>query len=256
MSAFGDYHIHTRASDGRGTVSAKVARAKELGLSEIAVADHGCGSTVFHQTPAKFARQGEEIARENAKGGIRVYRSVEANIVSPEGYIDLPDEMIRACDALHIGFHRLLQRKYVAAASRFVLVNGWGSAKARSAESMVEMNTRAFVAAIERYPVDVVCHLGHRAQTDINAVCAAAKAKGVYIELNEKHIDALESCADELVASGVEFILGSDAHSTGDVGGFARVLDFVRRHGIDESRVCGLGAKPRFCDKTGFNTAK
>lgn len=121
---------------------------------------------------------------------------------------------------------------------------------------MVEMNTRAFVAAIERYPVDVVCHLGHRAQTDINAVCAAAKAKGVYIELNEKHIDALESCADELVASGVEFILGSDAHSTGDVGGFARVLDFVRRHGIDESRVCGLGAKPRFCDKTGFNTAK
>ena len=79
---------------------------------------------------------------------------------------------------------------------------------------------------------------------------------GLYVELNEKHIDALEGCVEEVLASGVEFILGSDAHSTDKVGRFDAVAAFIRRHGIAENRICGIGRKPVFHDKKGFKHTK
>ena len=36
----GDYHVHTTFSDGTGSVAECVARAVDLGLPEIGVADH------------------------------------------------------------------------------------------------------------------------------------------------------------------------------------------------------------------------
>ena len=256
MKVFGDYHMHTRASDGRGTVLDKARRAAELGLEEIAIADHGTGSFLCHQTERKFRAQQREIARANDECGVRVLSGIEASITGESGLIDVPAGIIEKCDVLTVGFHRFLQPRYVAAAPKFLLVNGWGSGKARAEKELIELNTRAWLAAMERYPVDVLCHIGHRAAVDVGVIARAAAEKGIYIELNEKHIDALEGSAEVLAASGAEFILGSDAHSTADVGVFPAVLDFLRRHGIAEERVCGIGKEPVFHPKKGFNLSK
>ena len=77
------------------------------------------------------------------------------------------------------------------------------------------------------------------------------KYKDCYIELNEKHIDALEYSAEIALSSGAMFILGSDAHTTDKVGLFPRVEEFVKRHSVPEERICGAGAKPVFSDKRG-----
>ena len=42
-----DYHTHTPYSHGKNTVAENVARAKELGLKEIAITDHGLTHIVF-----------------------------------------------------------------------------------------------------------------------------------------------------------------------------------------------------------------
>ena len=179
---------------------------------------------------------------------------IEASITGEDGRLDVPDSVIRACDVLTVGFHRFLQPRYIFASPRFLLVNGWGSAGARGREDLVALNTRAWLAALERYPVDVLCHIGHRAQVDVGAVCRAAAERGVYIELNEKHIDALEASAREVLGSGAEFILGSDAHATAKVGLFPKVEAFVNRHGIAPSRICGVGATPHFHPKKDFKS--
>lgn len=251
---FGDYHMHTSASDGHGTVADKAARAKELGLSEIAVADHGTGSLFLHQTREKFLAQHAEIDSVNQKGGVRIYSSIEANITSEDGTLDVPSDIIARCDALHVGFHRFLQPRYLASSPRYLFVNGWGSLAAR--EQLREVNTRALLAVMERYPVDVLCHLCHRALVDVGRVCRAAAERGVYVELNEKHIGALAPYADDLVASGAMFVVGSDAHSDGKVGAFSQVTAFIEKYRIPEERVCGIGARPMFCPKYGFKSAE
>lgn len=252
MKVIGDYHMHTNASDGRGSVRDKAVRAAELGLKEIAIADHGCGSLFFRQTEEKFKRQQAQIAAVNAEGGVKVYSGIEASITGEDGSLDVSDAIVAACDVLTVGFHRFLQPRYICREPRFLLVNGWGSERARGDEELVACNTRAWLAVMERYPVDVLCHLGHRAAVDVGAVCRAAAEKGIYIELNEKHIDALERHIDEVSASGAIFILGSDAHSTGKVGAFGRVEEFMRRHNIPEDRVCGIGRTAVFRTKKGF----
>ena len=210
MKVFGDYHMHTRASDGRGTVLDKARRAAELGLEEIAIADHGTGSFLCHQTERKFRAQQREIARANDECGVRVLSGIEASITGESGLIDVPASIVEKCDVLTVGFHRFLQPRYVAAAPKFLLVNGWGSGKARAEKELIELNTRAWLAAMERYPVDVLCHIGHRAAVDVGVIARAAAEKGIYIELNEKHIDALEGSAR--IRGGVHLGLGRAFH--------------------------------------------
>ena len=42
-----DYHTHTKYSDGKYTVLENVARAKELGLQEIGITEHGFSHLFF-----------------------------------------------------------------------------------------------------------------------------------------------------------------------------------------------------------------
>ena len=47
MLLTGDYHTHTVYSHGKGTVLENALRAKEIGLQEIAITDHGFEQLAF-----------------------------------------------------------------------------------------------------------------------------------------------------------------------------------------------------------------
>lgn len=256
MEIWGDYHIHTRASDGQGHVADKFACASARGLKEIAVADHGYGAIIFHQTDKKFAAEKRDVERANEIGSVKVYQSIEATPLNEAGDLDVPDATIAQCDILHVGFHRLLQWKHVKRCPRYFVINGWGSRWAHNEEELVEFNTRAYLNVLDRYPVDVICHLNHRARVDVRKVCMRAAEDGVYIELNEKHIETMEDCIDTVLGTGVNFILGSDAHRTSDVGNFTRVKTFIERHNVPPERICGAGLTPQFRSKSGVGKGK
>jgi len=57
-----DYHLHTALSDGEGNAADLVARAVELELPEIGVADHVIGSSVDDGTGVVHARLGTYVA--------------------------------------------------------------------------------------------------------------------------------------------------------------------------------------------------
>lgn len=256
MEIWGDYHIHTRASDGQGHVADKFACASARGLREIAVADHGYGAIIFHQTDKKFDAEKRDVERANGLDSVKVYQSIEATPLNEAGDLDVPDATIARCDILHFSFHRLIQWRHVKKCPRYFIVNGWGTRWARSEEDLVEFNTRVYLNVLDRYPVDVICHLNHRARVDVRRICTRAAEDGVYVELNEKHIETLEDCIDTVLATDVEFILGSDAHRTSDVGNFTRVKSFIERHAIPPERICGVGAKPHFRAKADFGKGK
>lgn len=51
-----DYHTHTPYSHGKGTVEENAARAKELGLKQIGITDHGFSHLAFGLKREKSSR--------------------------------------------------------------------------------------------------------------------------------------------------------------------------------------------------------
>ena len=245
-----DYHLHTFASDGRCSVLSHARKADSLGLRQIAITDHSFSSTAFHLTKRKWARQKAEIEKLGCKA--KVFHGVEANLVNTSGDIDVPCDVIRDADVLIVGFHRyigLCGERRGGYARRWLFGNGFCSKKTR--QRLVEANTRAYLEAMDKFPIDVIAHLNHRALVDVKRVCDKARECGVYVELNEKHLDALEKYADDLVRSGVNFILGSDAHDAKKTGKFSKAEVFIKTHGIPIERVFGIdGRVATFKDKT------
>lgn len=103
---------------------------------------------------------------------------------------------------------------------------------------------------MDKFPVDVIAHLNHRALVDVKTVCEKAQERGVCVELNEKHLDALERYAKDMIDSGVNFVVGTDAHDTKKLGKTSKIEDFIAKYDVPRDRVFGIdGKKPTFKDK-------
>lgn len=249
MRASGDFHLHTTASDGRCSIVSHAKKADEMGLDAIAITDHGFASTIFHMTKKKFDKQQSEIAALDCKA--QVLHGVEGNLVNTHGDIDIPADIIRRCDVLIVGFHRYIGFKGEKRGGydrKWLFENGFCGIKTR--QKLKELNTAAYIKALDKFPIDTLAHLNHRALIDVKKVAQKAKEVGAYVELNEKHIDALEEFADDLRDSGVNFVVGTDAHDTKKTGKIDKIVDFLSRHAIDEKRVFGInGNAPKLKDK-------
>ena len=243
MKFVGDYHTHTVASDGHSTLSDNVAAAKRAGLLEIVVSDHGFQTVLKGMTPKKFEFQQEF---ESGEKSIRVLRGLESNILNTAGEIDTPDEYIRRLDVLTVGYHRYLKPKHMF--TKFIFTNGFGTRRAK--QKLVDMNTCAYVQALEKYPIDIVAHLNHKALVNARPIFEKARETGAYIELNAKHLDTFLPLVKDAVESGVNFIVSSDAHRSKDIGAFDEIAKFVENNNIPLERVFGLeGNQPTFKDK-------
>ncbi len=193
-----DFHAHTFFS-GCGIHShiEMLNRARELGMSGLALTDHGreCGgripSTYFHRLTDPVP-------------GIRMLNGIEANLRGLEGEIDVPPVALPYLDLVLLGIHGNTP-------------SGLGGA----------VYTAALVSALEKNPcVDMLTHLyPSDYDVDLAQVVRAAKKQGVVVELNNSKM--LLSKADpravrELVqickAEGCRMAIGSDAHALNEVG--------------------------------------
>ena len=91
MILTGDYHTHTPYSHGKNTIEENVKKAKEIGLKQIAITDHGFSHVAFGLRRWKveeYIRECKEIAK---KYGIDVLVGIESNIRGVEGKADLKE---------------------------------------------------------------------------------------------------------------------------------------------------------------------
>lgn len=90
----GDLQMHSTWSDGVESIADLAEAAYELGWSRIGVTDHSYGLPIARGMSMEAAvRQHREIDGINAKlkGKVRVYKGVEANILT-DGALDLQDD--------------------------------------------------------------------------------------------------------------------------------------------------------------------
>lgn len=230
----GDYHTHTRFSDGKGSVLENALAANAVGLKEIAITDHGF--RIPTMSFGKFLKAKRECREAEKMAGVRVLAGVEANLISDEGDLDVKEEELPEIEFLLAGFHKFAIPKNVRTFFDTYAVTYFNGA-IRTGKKAIERNTRALVRAIERYPLNAVAHLNHAMKVNVFEVAQAAAKKGVLIELNAKHLSDLEGEWNALLQSGANFILSSDAHSPSAVGKIERALQKALSEGIPAERI-------------------
>ena len=230
----GDYHTHTTFSDGKGSVMENALAAKEKGLEELAVTDHG-----FHILTMgykKYLRAKEECRAAEEATGVKVIAGVEADLISPDGDVDIREDHVTPIDYIIMGFHKFAFPKNLSTFFKMYLVTYFNGLIPTSARAKAR-NTRAMIAAIHRYPIKVIAHLNHSLKVNVGEVAAACAERGVLVELNAKHLGALKGHWQELKESGAAFIVNSDAHKPRDVGRLQAAFDEAVGQGIPPERI-------------------
>ena len=215
----GNLHGHTDWSDGRDSLAAMVAAARERGFDYLAITDHGPLVRVANGLSAqRLQQQIEAIHRLGAElEDIDLLAGCEVDIHA-DGTLDLPDEVLAQLDVVVCSIHYHLRQSRAEQTERVLRAMDnphfmiWGHPTAR------EINRRE--------PIDV----------DLDACFAAAAARGIAIEINAqpKRLDIDARGARLALAHGCRLCVNTDAHRT-------EHLDLFR-HGIGQARRAGAEA--------------
>ncbi len=221
MKIIADLHTHTTASGHAfSTVNELALAASQIGLSALALTDHGPampgGPHRYHFYAMRF------IPRIIA--GVRILRGVEANILDTKGTLDLEQGALDTLDHVMAGLHENC---------------GYGGRD-------IGLNTEAVLAAMENPRVKCISHPGNPLYPlHYEQIVKGALATGTALEINNSSLllsrkGSSRNCATiaQLCASiGAPVMIGSDAHIAQGVGVFDEALKLVEEAGIAEEQV-------------------
>ena len=240
MYLIGDYQTHTVFTHGKGTIRQNDEAALKKGLKEIAICDHGPGHYLYGVKKENIPRMREEIDRLNEEfgpKGLRILLGVEANLTGYDGSIDMVDKLIELTDILIMGYHYGVTPNSLYDGIGMYIRNPLSKVLPLGRESMLELNTRAFIKAINQFPIDFISHPGSKAKVDIKTLAREAAKVGTALEINSKHSQLSVESIRIAASEDVEFIINSDAHSPEDVGNIDEALKRVELAGLPLHRI-------------------
>ena len=243
-NVWADYHTHSRYSrwyHASGTIDQMAAKAKKLGLKEIAITDHGPKHIAFGIKPKNFVKAKKECLAASQKYCLHVYMGCESNITGGDGTIDVTPEELDHLDILLMGYHKGTKCDFIK----------YSHKRTRNTPEQIQKNTMAYINAINKHNIAVVTHLNEYIKVDTAAVAKACAKRGTIIELNSKHLRFTESDVKAFVDSGVNFIVSSDAHSTKRVADVAKCIDFANKYNIPLERIKNINGKLNFLKPNG-----
>ena len=249
MILTGDYHTHTPYSHGKNTVAENAQRAKEAGLKEIGISDHGFAHIAFGLRRRKLSAYRAECEEAEKQFGVKVLVGMEANILGGSGKTDLSKRDYEQFDIFLCGKHTFVAYENIGAIIRY----GFGNlqtekSRLHPSDKLIAYNTRAYLNAVKNNPLDAVTHLNYYCPADALEVAKCASDHGTYLELNAKKQHLTDDELSEIVAkTQVRFLIGSDAHSAERVGDTALVKEQLSRLQFPLERIDNIdGRTPNF----------
>ena len=211
-----DTHMHTKYTDGRDSVAEMHATAVDAHLDVIVFSEHVRRSSVdwFHDFAAEV--------RAMPSDRCRALVGVEARIESFDGSLDLADEIASACDAVVASVHRFPDKGGNRVDFKDV-----------EPETALKWEYELSMAALENPSTMILGHpFGMSLQRYrvvppddmVRDVIAQAGRHGKAFELSGVYHPNLWHYVTMCCEAGTRVVLGSDAHSTGEVGLIQRRL--------------------------------
>ncbi len=244
MILLGDYHTHTINSDGKGTIEDTLIAADKLGLKQVGITDHGLRHVAYGMKFRDIARARKVIDETRSKYNVECLLSIEANIYSSDGDIDLKESDRELFDYVVAGYHKAPWPKNVVDMFRYnlpALFINWHDYTDKQRQKF----TSPIVKAIKSNRMNILSHLNYGIPSIVSEVGKAAVDYNVYIELNGKRVNLTDEEIMTLYDLGVTFIVNSDAHSPDRVGDVSVPMAIVDRLGLDYNRIVNLGKLPQ-----------
>lgn len=234
LSVLADYHTHTKHSHGRGTVEDNVRAAVARGLKAIAITDHGpanlFGVGVRSLDVFKTIRQEIETCQSKYPN-IQILMGIEANIISLDGALDVPQDRLYEFDIVLAGFHLLVCPDHPISGMLFA-GNLLGRYLPKIGHVLRQANTQAIIAALDQNPIDILTHPGLHVNIDTKAIAKACARNATYMEINTSH-DHIEPAYVKIAfEAGARFVIGSDAHVSSRVGDAERGIQLAKAAGL------------------------
>ena len=241
MKIKADLHTHTTFSHGKNSIEEMVNRARQLGLQEIVISDHGRSHPLYGVKPYNFRVMREEIDRLNEKySDIQIYLSVESNITGKDGTIDIGEEERQYCDWIYAGYHWVYIPHRFSDFFTFKLRNYLTKVLPFLKAGSRRANTQTYLKMMDRYDLKMITHPGDKCPIDVEAVAKKAAEKHVILEINPRHHHLNVEELKRAAKYGGTFASNSDAHSTDRVADVAEGIAWAAASGIPREQIINL----------------
>ncbi|WP_455381506.1 DNA polymerase/3'-5' exonuclease PolX [Salinispira pacifica] len=199
----GDLQTHTDATDGQLPLEEMVEAAVKRGYEYYAVTDHskrvsvagGLDADALRRQHKSVDRLNERLAKEGKE--IVVLRGVEVDILQ-DGTLDLPDELLAACDLVVASIHY-------------------------DREMSEEKMTERILRALDNRCVNILGHptgrmIGEAREPmrfDVQRIMRAALDRGVFLEVNAQpeRLDLSDIHCRRAKEMGLKLAVSTDAHT-------------------------------------------
>lgn len=210
----GDLHTHTNWTDGRDELGAMVRRAKAKGYAYIAVTDHSPGLGMTNGlSPERIAARVAEVKKLNAElAPFRILVGTEVDIRA-NGTLDYPDEILRGFDIVSASVH-----------------SAFGQSRDVMTKRILDAMRNRYVTAFS-HPTGRLLERRDPYAVDLDAVIAAAKETGTWLEVNggPERLDLPDVWVRKAVDRGVTLVLNSDAHAVEEIDWMEYAVAVARR---------------------------
>lgn len=242
MKLIGDFHTHTTYTHGTSTIAENATQADVLGLKYLATTEH-CYKSIYHIKKGDLNKMRADIDNIQPNHKVKLLLGIEANLISKNGDIDISDEELAKLDVVVLGFHKFCHVGFKNF-FQFVLPNILFK---KPTKKQIERNTNAYLQAIKKHKINILAHLQYAGcYVDCEKIAKECAKRGIYIELNGRRIVFSKEDIKKMVATGVQFIIDSDAHDKYSVGKNHRAFNFIEKYKIPLKQVINLNGKPNF----------
>ncbi len=194
----GDLHIHTKWSDGTGTIEEMAKKAMSLGLEYIAICDHSKSMGIARGLDEeRLRKQMAEIDKLNEQlEGFRVLKGIEVDIKA-DGTLDLPDSVLKDLDFVVASIH-----------------SGFKADERQMTERMIRAIHNDYISAIG-HPTGRIILRRRPYALNLDRVFEAAAEQGVLMEINAfpNRLDLNDVNAKAAKEHGIMMSIGTDAHA-------------------------------------------
>lgn len=162
---------------------------------------------------------------------------LESNIVGIDGELDVDDKLLKELDILLMGYHYGV----IPIGAKDAINLYWDTQVSKLVNSMSEKSkdimTRAYINAMQKYPIDIITHPGAKAEIHIKELATEAIKYNTALEISSKHKELSIESLKEIQDIGVKLYINSDAHQSSFVGEVKKGIEKALSSGIDLNRI-------------------
>jgi DNA polymerase (family 10) len=193
----GDFHVHTKYSDGANSIKEVAEYAKKLGYEYITISDHSSNLKIAHGlTNEQYKKQFNEIEKVEKEVGIKIFKSGEVDILK-DGSIDISKEVAKQMDFVIAAVH-----------------SNFSMSKEEMTNRVIKA-LRSKLVTILAHPTGKLLNQRPPYEIDLEKIFEVAKEEGVIMEINA-FPDRIDLNSENIMLArkfGItKFSIGTDSH--------------------------------------------